>query len=593
MSNGNSSLNVDTSLLRRVLGFAKPYRVALGFGLFFLLLQVITTNAFPLVIKEATDRFLSPEADGISVAERLQGLQGISLVLAGIALGMFLFRITHSYLVTWVGQLVLRDLRLAVFRKVLSLPMRRVDQLRVGRLMTRATSDLDALQQFVRNGLIGMLANLLLLVGAMIFIWHMEWRLALALYGTFPFLGGLLWFVNRQSRRAQRDARAATSVLNSQTQESLSGLFTLRVFNKREPMRERLEGQSDAVRAARARVGDWGTWHFPILEVSRAMATLALILTAGIFVPDEIGSLVGSLFFIRYFFRPLEELAEQSTQLQSGLASAERVFALLDEEEVLPDPEKPVVLEQVKGEIRFEKIRFGYDPDHPVLHDLDLHIRPGEFVAIVGATGAGKSTLFNLLCRFYDPQQGRITLDGVDLREFARENLRKHLGLVQQDPMLFSGTVADNIGLGREGAGREAIEEAARRVNAHVFIEELSRGFDTDLGEGGYRLSTGQKQLIALARILLQDPEVMLMLDEATSSVDTETEQLIQKGLDEVRGGRTCIAIAHRLSTIRHADRIFVLKHGRLLEEGTHDELLATDGYYRDLVEAMRIGLEV
>jgi ATP-binding cassette subfamily B protein len=310
-------------------------------------------------------------------------------------------------------------------------------------------------------------------------------------------------------------------------------------------------------------------------------------------VPDEIGSLVGSLFFIRYFFRPLEELAEQSTQLQSGLASAERVFALLDEEEVLPDPEKPVVLEQVKGEIRFEQIRFGYDPDHPVLHDLDLHIRPGEFVAIVGATGAGKSTLFNLLCRFYDPQQGRITLDGVDLREFARENLRKHLGLVQQDPMLFSGTVADNIGLGREGAGREAIEEAARRVNAHVFIEELSRGFDTDLGEGGYRLSTGQKQLIALARILLQDPEVMLMLDEATSSVDTETEQLIQKGLDEVRGGRTCIAIAHRLSTIRHADRIFVLKHGRLLEEGTHDELLATDGYYRDLVEAMRIGLEV
>lgn len=586
-------LQQDQSLLQRLIGFARPYKAGLAFGLFLLLLQVVSTNAFPLVIKAATDQFLSPDSAQLSVPERLEGLNTMTLWLAGLAFGMFVFRISHGYLVTWVGQLVLRDLRLTVFRKVLALPMRRVDQLKVGRLMTRATSDLDALQEFVRNGLIGMLANLLLLVGAMIFIWQMEWRLALALYSVFPILAGLLWFVNHNSRKAQRAARSAVSVLNSQTQEALSGLFTLQVFNRRDIMRERLQGQSDEVRGARARVADWGTWHFPILEVSRALATVILLLTAGLFVPDEIGSLVGSLFFIRYFFRPLEELAEQSSQLQSGLASAERVFALLDEEEVLPDPEDPVVLEHVKGGIRFEDVRFGYDPEHPVLHEMNLTIRPGEFVAVVGATGAGKSTLFNLLCRFYDPQQGRIFLDEVDLKAFARENLRKHLGLVQQDPMLFSGTVAENIGLGRPGTDRAAVEEAAKRVNAHGFIQELSDGYDTDLGEGGYRLSTGQKQLIALARILLQDPEVMLMLDEATSSVDTETEQLIQQGLEEVRGGRTCIAIAHRLSTIRHADRIFVLKHGRLLEEGTHDELLATDGYYRDLVEAMRIGLEV
>jgi len=583
----------DRSHLKRLVGFAKPYRVALGFGFVLLLLQVVATNSFPLVIKAATDRFLSPDAAGLPLGERLSGLNDISLLLAGIAFAMFIFRISHGYVVTWVGQLVLRDLRLAVFEKVLHLPMRRVDQLRVGRLMTRATSDLDALQEFVRNGLIGMLANLLLLVGAMIFIWQMEWRLALALYAIFPVLVGLLWFVNRNSRRAQRDARSAVSILNSQTQETLSGLFTLRVFNQRMPMRERLAGQSDEVRSARARVADWSTWHFPILEMNRAVATIVLILVAGLYVPDEIGSLIGSLFFIRYFFRPLEELAEQSSQLQSGLASAERVFALLDEDEVLPDPETPVRLEHVKGELDFDGVRFGYDPEHVVLHDLNLHINPGEFVAVVGATGAGKSTLFNLLCRFYDPQEGSIRLDGVELKDFARENLRKHLGMVQQDPMLFSGTVADNIGLGRKGVDRESVEEAAKRVNAHQFIQDLENGYDTDLGEGGYRLSTGQKQLIALARVLLQDPEVMLMLDEATSSVDTETEQLIQQGLEEVRGGRTCIAIAHRLSTIRHADRIFVLKHGRLLEEGTHDELLATDGYYRDLVEAMRIGLDV
>lgn len=588
-----TGLKVDTSYLRRLMGFAKPYKLGLMFGFVLLLLQVVATNAFPLVIKQATDKFLSSDSLQLPLFERLTGLNQIILVLAGLALGMFLFRISHEFLVTWVGQLVLRDLRLAVYQKVLRLPMRRVDQLRVGRLMTRATSDLDALQEFVRNGMIGMLANLLLLVGAMIFIWKMEWRLALALYAVFPFLAGLLWFVNHHSRKAQRDARAAVSVLNTQTQETLSGLFTLRVFNRREPMRERLEGQSEDVRSARARAADWSTWHFPILEVSRALATVVLILTAGLFVPDEIGSLVGSLFFIRYFFRPLEELAEQSSQLQRGLASAERVFSLLDEEEELPDPAEPVRLEHVHGELQFEHVRFGYDPEHPVIHDLNLHIRPGQFVAVVGATGAGKSTLFNLLCRFYDPQQGVIRLDGVNLKDLPREDLRKHLGLVQQDPMLFSGTVAENIGLGRPGADRKAIEEAARRVNAHGFIQNLSAGYDTDLGEGGYRLSTGQKQLIALARILLQDPEVMLMLDEATSSVDTETEQLIQQGLDEVRGGRTCIAIAHRLSTIRHADRIFVLKHGLLLEEGTHDELLATDGYYRDLVEAMRIGLDV
>lgn len=583
----------DTSLLRRLMGFARPYRWGLFVGFILLILQVIATNAFPLVVKEAIDRFLAPGSERLPVPERLAGLQDISLLLAGLAFGMFLFRVSHSYLVTWVGQHVLRDLRIEVFRKVLHLPMRRVDQLRVGRLMTRATSDLDALQEFVRNGLIGMLANLLLLVGAMVFIWKMEWRLALALYAVFPSLGLLLWYVNHHSRKAQRDARTAISALNSQTQETLSGLFTLRVFNRRDPMRKRLSTHSDDVRSARARVADWGTWHFPILELNRAIATVILILVAGLLVPDEIGSLVGSLFFIRYFFRPLEELAEQSSQLQSGLASAERVFALLDEPEELPDPEDPVVLEHVRGEIQFENVRFGYDPDHPVLHGMNLHIRAGEFVAVVGATGAGKSTLISLLCRFYDPQEGRITLDGEELSDFARENLRKHLGLVQQDPMLFSGTVAENIGLGRPGVTREAVEAAAKRVNADPFIRELADGYDTDLGEGGYRLSTGQKQLVALARILLQDPEVMLMLDEATSSVDTETEQWIQQGLDEVRGGRTFIAIAHRLSTIRHADRIFVLKHGHLLEEGTHEELLEKEGYYRDLVEAMRIGLEV
>jgi ATP-binding cassette subfamily B protein len=302
---------------------------------------------------------------------------------------------------------------------------------------------------------------------------------------------------------------------------------------------------------------------------------------------------VAFLYYIRYFFRPLEELAEQSQQFQSGLASAERVFALLDEEEVSADPEHPVQLETLRGDIEFEHIEFAYEEGSPVLKNLSFKIQPGQFVAVVGATGAGKSTLLSLLTRFYDPQSGRILLDGENIKDFAVEDLRRHLGMVQQDPMLFSGTVAENIGLGREGVTPETIESAARRVNAHGFIEKMSDGYQTELGEGGYRLSTGQKQLIALARILLQDPDVLLMLDEATASVDSETEQFIQEGLEEVRNGKTCLAIAHRLSTIQHADLILVLRHGKLIEQGTHQELLQRDGYYRSLVEAMRIGMAV
>ncbi|WFB36589.1 ABC transporter ATP-binding protein [Kiritimatiellota bacterium B12222] len=583
----------DSMYLKRLWGFTHPYRLAMLTGLVLLLLQVVATNAMPLLIKRGIDLFISPEQTTLDTAERVTGLQQLLGWLAAMAGGMFLFRVTHTYLMTWVGQHVLRDLRMEVFRKVLALPMQRIDQLQVGRLMTRATNDLDALQELIRNGFIGLLANLLLLVGAMVFMWRIEWHLALAFYGVLPVLAGLLTVVNRQSRKAQRAARSAVSMLNSSTQESLNGLFTLRVFNQRERMRERLHAQSNDFREARSKVVDWNTWHFPILELSRALAVVVLIVACGIWVPSQTGSLVAFLMYIRYFFRPLEELAEQSQQFQSGLASAERVFDLLDEKEIPPDPEHPVRLGSVAGEIEFKQVHFAYAEDHPVLRSLSLHIRPGQFVAVVGATGAGKSTLLSLLNRFYDPQAGEILLDGENIQCFALSDLRRHLGMVQQDPMLFSGTVAENIGLGREGATAEAIEAAARRVNAHSFIMKMEKGYETELGEGGYRLSTGQKQLIALSRILLQDPEVVLMLDEATASVDSETEQLIQDGLEEVRNGRTCIAIAHRLSTIQHADLILVLRHGELVEQGTHQELLRTDGYYGSLVEAMKIGLEV
>jgi ATP-binding cassette subfamily B protein len=588
-----STVKTDRRYVRRLLAFGRPYLGGFVVGILLLLLQVVSTNAMPLLIKKGIDLFLLSEETTLDSAARIEGLQKLCTGLVGLVAGMLVFRVSHAYVMTWVGQHVLRDLRLAVFNKVLFLPMKRFDQLRVGRLMTRATSDLDALQTLLQNGVVGMIANLLLLIGAMVFMLILEWRLALALFAVFPVLLGMLTWVNRNSRRTQREARKATSALNATTQEVLSGLFTLQVFGQREPMRERLTRQSDDVVQVQLRLAGWGTWHFPVLEVSRALAVCLLLLACGFYAPEQVGSLVAFLYYIRYFFRPLEELAEQSQALQSGLASAERVFDLLDEEDALPEPEVPEPMESIRGDIDFDRVTFWYDEGTPVIRNLSFQVKAGQFVAVVGATGAGKSTLLNLLCRFYDVNEGAVRIDGVDVREVKQEDLRHHLGLVQQDPMLFSGTVADNIGLGRPGVDAAQIEAAARRVNAHGFIENLKDGYQTDLGEGGFRLSTGQKQLIALARVLLQNADVLLMLDEATASVDSETEALIQAGLDEVRNGRTCFAIAHRLSTIQHADLILVLRHGELMEQGTHAELLARDGYYRTLVEAMRIGLDV
>lgn len=585
------ALRRDRGYLRRLMVFARPYTLPLALGLLLLLLQVVSTNALPLIIREAVDRYIAPGHQGPGLEERIEGLRQLCLLLAALVGGMFLFRVSHAYLMTWIGQCVLRDLRVAVFEKVQALPMRRFDQVRVGRLMTRATSDLDALQELVRNGIIGMLANLLLLAGAMVFMWILEWRLALVTFASFPVLAGLLTWVNINSRRAQRKARDATSALNSLTQESLSGLFTLRMLNQRGNLFERLRGLSEDLRRARATVADWGTWHFPILEGTRALANVMLILAGGLWLGDSVGILVAFLYFIRFFFRPLEELAEQSNQLQSGLASAERVFELLDEPDPLRDPPAPLSLDTLRGDIQFDRVSFSYDGVNPVLRDVSFQILPGQNVAVVGATGAGKSTLLNLLCRFYDVTGGAIRVDHADIRNYAQRDLRRKLGVVQQDPMLFSGTLAENLTLGRPDVSREEMIRAARHVNAHAFIEALPLGYETDLGESGHRLSTGQKQLIALARVLLQNPDVLLLLDEATASVDSETEALIQDALGKLMRNRTTLAIAHRLSTVIHADSILVMRHGRLVEQGTHAGLLELDGYYRTLVEVMRRGM--
>lgn len=577
----------DRRYLARIWGFARPYVWPLTGSLVLLLLLVFATNSLPILMQQAIDLYVTP-AEPMAEDNRLAGLTHLCTWMGILATAMFLFRVSEAYLSVWIGQNVLRDMREAVFHKVLTLPMQAFDRTPIGRFMTRATSDLDALQDLIRNGFIGITSNVLLLIGTMGFMLYLEWRLALALFCTFPLLCGLLILVNIGSRRAQRNVRAKTSALNSRIHENLSGLFTLRLFGARDRAQEQFEEASYAVTRSRYKVIAWNSWHFPVIELLRGIAVVVLVGTWAILLPDSPGKLVAFLYYVRFFFRPLEELSEQSHLLQSGLASAERVFDLLDEDLVILDPVEPDSIDEFRGHIRFEGVHFAYPQGPKVIEEVSFTVEPGETCAIVGATGSGKTSLIRLLCRLYEVDQGQILVDGHDIRSLRQRDLRRNIGTVTQEPLIFSGSVLENITMGDEEMTRALIENAARTVNAHRFITELPEGYDTVIGEGGLTLSTGQKQLLALTRIMVQNQELLLILDEATAHVDSESEALIQEALDRVMSHRTTLVIAHRLSTIQHADKILVMHKGRIVEQGRHDDLLAADGYYRTLVEMMR-----
>ncbi len=577
-------------MAKRLLAYSLPYWRALLVALALILFTSLSINFLPVLIQRMTDHCLmdtsSPAAERIDLLMKL-GILYISIAAIGHGV-----RYLQGMLTAWIGQKIIYDLRLEVFDKVLRMHQAYFDKTAVGTLMTRVTSDIERLQHFVTEGVVGTVADLFMLLGIMGYMIYISPILSLSIFATLPFIFAFMMYINMKLRDANRDIRDRQSKLNALLQEDLTGMTTIQLFNREASTIEDFDKRHTHLRSAYFDEVRWFSLYFPTVEGGQALAVLLILAVGGVLILQgseaiTLGIFVAFLAYIRDFFRPLGSLSDKAGSFQVALASIERVFALLDSSEEVNDPAEPELPERIAGCIAFNKVWFAYNDDNWVIKNLSFAVEPGQVLAVVGATGAGKSTIINLIGRFYDVQKGSVSIDGIDVRKFGKHELRSRLGYVFQDPFIFTGSVADNIGLQTPGIDREQIIRAAKNVNANGFIEAMPEGYDTVLNERGAGLSLGQKQLLVMARTLAQNPELLFVLDEATASVDTATEMLIQDALAKLMANRTSIVIAHRLSTIRHADRILVMRHGELVDQGTHDELMAHDGYYRQLYELL------
>jgi ATP-binding cassette subfamily B protein len=569
----------DSRLVRRLWRYVRPHRALLLLSLL-LMLGVSTAQLVqPYLIKLAIDRHIT--------AGKMEGL-GLLALLFTLALALeFLLRFGQLYVLERAGQNVVFDLRGHTFAHLQRLPSSYFDRNPVGRLMTRVTTDVEAIHEAFTSGLVVMLADLAKLAGIVAILFWMDWRLALVTMVVVPPLALVTWAFGLRLRKAYRRLRVMVARLNSFLQETVSGMRIVQLFaRERETMRHFREINAEH-RGAQLESVRFDSLFSALAELVGSV-TLAAIVWAGgwriLAGAISFGTLVAFIDYAGKFFRPLQELAQRYTTMQSAMASAERIFKLLDTEATDRSPADPFrPASRPQGEIVFENVTFGYREDEPVLHDVSFRIGAGERVGIVGWTGSGKSTLIRLLARLYDVWEGRILLDGVDIRNYDLHELRRSVGVVLQDHFLFAGSVAANISLGDPRVTEEQVRQAARAVHANRFIEALPGGYDEQVRERGSNFSMGEKQLLSFARAVAFDPAV-LVLDEATASVDPETEDRIQSALSKILSGRTSIIIAHRLSTVRDADRIVVLHQGRLTEQGSHAELVGMEGgIYRAL----------
>jgi ATP-binding cassette subfamily B multidrug efflux pump len=564
----------DATLLRRLLGYLRPYR-----GL--------TTAAVTRLTEHALD---------VAVPKHDLGLLSLlaGLYLATLAAD-FVVEYAGTLLTTYIGQRVMYDLRMEIFGHLQRLSIGYFDRNPVGRLMTRVTSDVETLNELFSSGVVTIFGDAFTLVAIMGMMLAIDWRLALVTFAVIP----LVWLTARMFRRRVREAfgdiRVRLARLNAFLQERLSGMRVVQLFGREDDMARRFAALNRDHLEAHLRSITIYAVFFPAVEVLTAIAMALLLWYGGLRTLHgtlTVGILAAFIQYTRRFFQPLQDLSEKFNLLQSAMASSERVFALLDEPVTVREPERPAPLPRpVRGAVRFEHVWFRYSPSGPwVLCDVSFTASPGQTIALVGHTGAGKTTIVNLLLRFYDPDRGRITVDGVDIRELSTADLRSIIGFVQQDLFLFTGDILHNLTLDAPIAP-EAARLAARRVGADRFIERLPSGYHHVLGERGRSLSVGERQLLSFARALALDPRI-LVLDEATSSVDAEAEAQIQRAIAELMAGRTSLVVAHRLSTILHADEILVLHHGEIRERGSHRELLAQHGLYDRLYQLQLRGQE-
>jgi ATP-binding cassette subfamily B protein len=579
----------DARLVRRLGHYLQPYRGQVIVALAGLLLLTITAVAPAILIKLVIDNAITPVVEGtLSIDDGITLLAELGLVFLVVIVVRALLRYGQNMLVMSIGQRAMRDLRSELFAHIEGLSLSFFDHNPVGRLMTRLANDVDALADLLTQGVVAMLGDLLLIAGAAVVLVYLDWRLALVIFGSLPVVIGLTIFFRGRLRDSFVNQRIRLARINAYLNEHLSGMAVVQLFTRERTTYEAFDVLNDHYREANFNSIRIFSTFMPAISITRAVTTAALFIAGGAWVIGgtlTVGTLVAFWQLLDQFFSPIEDLSDKYSTLQSAMASSERIFRILDTQPEITDPVHPKELPLANGDITFDNVSFAYDGVNWVLRDVDLKINAGESVAIVGATGAGKTSIVSLLARFYDVQKGRILLDGIDIRELRMSDLRRHVAIVLQDPFIFAGTIAANIRLRDETITDEQVRAAARFVNASAFIEKLPNGYETELTERGSVLSVGQKQLIGFARIVAFNPEVMLVLDEATSSVDTETERLIQEALPKLMEGRTSIVIAHRLSTIQHADRIIVLQHGRVVETGSHAELLAKQGTYRQLYE--------
>ncbi len=583
--------------MRRMLAYMRPYRGYVALSLVFLLLQSILQVLGPLLTKIAVDRYLAPSPtrvptpiDAYLPASPWNGLAAVGMLYLGVLLGTFIFEFAQSYLMQYTGQLAMFDLRKHLMTHLQEMDIAFYDRNPVGRLVTRVTTDVDVLNDLFASGLVTILGDVMVLAFIVAIMFKLSPGLTALMLGVMPLVILVTAIFRRSVTQSYRRIRIAIAKINAYLQEHVTGIVVLQLFNREARSRQEFDGVNrehmDAYKDAITAYG----WFYPVVEFLSMLALAGILSYGGFRVQRGALTLGVVVAFLQYglrFFRPIQDLSEKYNILQGAMASAERIFKLLDTPPGILPPAYPQPL-PASARIEFDDVSFAYKDEDWVLRNVSFTIEPGETIAVVGHTGAGKTTLISLLLRFYDVQTGVIRVGGTDVRDLDPRELRRQFGVVLQDPYLFTGTLEDNIRLGTPGISRETVEQAAEQVNLTEFIHSLPEGFDQPIRERGSGLSTGQKQLISFARALAHSPR-FLILDEATSSVDTDTEFRVREALNRMVEGRTSIVIAHRLSTIQRADRILVMHKGRLRESGTHQELLARRDIYWKLYQLAEV----